>query len=121
MQKKQLSGTLEEQCEFLYELAQQKIAEGNYTGAVHVLDEIVKHVPDYRDAADLLQQTQQRKAEQRKLLWAGLAGGVIFVGIGTLLQLPNDLLFILLAIVGVLVGYGVANAFRSSRRDALEL
>jgi hypothetical protein len=50
MPKQVLTGTLDEQCEFLYSLAQEKIGQGNYTGAVHVLKEIVKHKPDYRDA-----------------------------------------------------------------------
>jgi hypothetical protein len=111
MQRKQLTGTLEEQCEFLYELAQRKMAEGNFTGAAHALKEIVKHVPDYRDAAVLLQEAQQHKAEQRRLLLSALVGAMLFIGIGTLLQLPSDLLFLLLAVVGALVGYALAAWF----------
>lgn len=109
MQKKELTGTLEEQCAFLYDLAQEKIADGNYTGAAHILKEIVKHAPDYRDAAELLRVAQQRKSEQRVLLTGGIVGAVLFVGIGTLIQIPNDLLFILFAIVGAIVGYVGAN------------
>lgn len=109
MQKQELTGTLEEQCEFLYELAQEKMADGNYTGAAHVLKEIVKYAPEYRDAADLLQTAQQRKSEQRVLLTGGITGAVLFVGIGTLLQLSNDLLFIVFAVCGTVVGYICAN------------
>ena len=37
MPKQKLTGTLDEQCEFLYGLAITKMAEGNYTGAKHAL------------------------------------------------------------------------------------
>ena len=55
MPKQLLTGSLEEQCQFLYSLALEKIQQGNYTGAVHALKEIVKYKPDFLDAADLLQ------------------------------------------------------------------
>lgn len=109
MRTEKLSGTLEEQCEFLYQLAQEKAAQGNYTGAVHVLKEIVKHVPDYKDAPNLLHDLQKKKAEQRNLLLMGLLGAALFTGIGTLIQVPNDLIFILLAIIGAVVGYIVGS------------
>ncbi|HMN31708.1 MAG TPA: hypothetical protein PKE45_26400, partial [Caldilineaceae bacterium] len=54
MPKQLLTGTLEEQCEFLYTMAVEKMAQGNYTGAVHALKEVVKHAPDFRDAQALL-------------------------------------------------------------------
>lgn len=109
MQRQELTGTLEEQCDFLYNLAQEKIADGNYTGAAHVLKEIVRHSPKYRDAATLLQEAEKRKAEQRALLTGGIVGAVLFVGLGTLIQLPNDIVFILLAILGAVLGYIIAN------------
>ncbi len=109
MRTEKLSGTLEEQCEFLYQLAQEKAAQGNYTGAAHVLKEIVKHVPDYEDAPQLLRDVQKKKAEQRNLLLMGLLGAALFTGIGTITQVPNDLIFILLAIVGAVVGYIVGS------------
>jgi len=116
MQRKELTGTLEEQCEFLYELAQEKMADGNYTGAAHALKEIVKHAPDYRDAVTLLENVEERKKEQRSLLLSGLLGAALFVGVGTLLQLRNELLFLLLAFAGLLVGYVVANVLVARRR-----
>lgn len=117
MQKQQLSGTLEEQCEFLYTLAQEKMAEGNYTGATHALKEVVKHAPTFRDAAALLQVAQQRKAEQRKLLLFGIAGALLFTAIGTWLQLGSDLIFIGLIVVGALVGYATGNLVNSFRKS----
>ena len=38
--KQTLIGTLDEQCEFLYDLALEKMDQGNYTGAAHALKEI---------------------------------------------------------------------------------
>lgn len=115
MPKKELTGTLDEQCDFLYELAQEKIVTGNYTGAAYALAEIVKHKPDYRDAAKLLAAVRQRKASQTYRLVISLLGAIAFVGIGSLTGLRNDLLLLALAAVGLLVGYGLANLWSSFR------
>jgi len=109
MQKRLLSGTLEEQCEFLYNLAEEKIRQGNYTGAVHALAEVVKHKPDFRDAAALLADVKRRKSAQTQLLWFAFGGAALGIGVGTLLQVRNDLVLLALAAVGVLVGYLVGN------------
>lgn len=109
MPKQLLTGTLDEQCQVLYDLALEKMAQGNFTGAVHALKEIVKHNPDFRDAADLLRIAKRRKAQQSLLLWSAVIGAAIFIGIGTLLDVPNDLVFWLLAIVGGIAGYLVGN------------
>lgn len=116
MPKQLLTGTLEEQCEFLYTLAEQKMAQGNYTGAVHALKEIVKYAPEYRDAARLLAVAQQRKREQSILLWYATGGAALFVGIGTLLQVGNDFLFLGLMVLGGIVGFFVGNYILSFRR-----
>jgi len=121
MPKQVLTGTLEEQCEFLYTLAQEKIEQGNYTGAVHVLQEIIKHKPDYRDVAQLLTETKARKSEQTFLLLMAVAGAVVAVAIGGVIGVPNDLIFLFILIFGALVGYGVGNFIQSfrQRRTAL--
>jgi len=116
MPKQTLTGTLEEQCEFLYQLAQEKIAQGNYTGAVHALQEIVRHAPSFRDAAVLLNEAKQKKAQQRRLLFAGMGGAALFIALGTLLQLPNDWLFLAFAVIGALLGFGVGNFFEMRKR-----
>lgn len=116
MPKQVLTGTLEEQCEFLYNLAQEKIGQGNYTGAVHVLQEIVKHKPDYRDAAQLLAETKARKSEQTFLLLMAMVGAVVAVAIGGMVGVPNDLIFLLVLLIGALVGYGVGNFVQSFRQ-----
>lgn len=107
--KKQLTGTLEEQCSFLYQLAQEKMESGNYTGAVYALKEILKYKPDYGDAAQLLERARRHKKAQSFRLVISLVGAVIFVGIGSAAGLPNDLWLFGLAFAGLLVGYLFAN------------
>lgn len=116
MPKQVLTGALDEQCEFLYSLAQEKIGQGNYTGAVHVLKEIVKHKPDYRDAAQLLAETKARKSEQTFLLLMAVAGAVVAVAIGGMVGVPNDLIFLFILLMGALVGYGIGNFIQSFRQ-----
>jgi hypothetical protein len=116
MPKQILSGTLEEQCEFLYQLAQEKMTQGNYTGATHALQEIVKHAPTFRDAAALLDEAKQKKAEQRSLLFSAMGGAALFIALGTILQLPNDWLFLTFAIVGALLGFAIGNVFEIRKR-----
>ena len=116
MPKELLKGSLDEQCEFLYQLALEKMEQGNYTGATHALAEVVKHAPDYRDASELLAEAKRRKTEQRALLlWAslGLAVGIAF---GSVVGLTNDIYLLVFAIVGAVVGYGVGNLVGSFRR-----
>ncbi len=68
MPKQKLTGSLEQQCEFLYGMAITKMAQGNYTGAKHALEEIVKYKPDFRDAQQLLEQVKTRKSDQTFLV-----------------------------------------------------
>ena len=89
MPKQLLTGTLEEQCDFLYEMAQEKMREGNFTGAYHALKEVVKHAPDRKDAVVLLVVAKERKSEQTRLLLLSLAGAILFVGIGSALRLSG--------------------------------
>ncbi len=110
--KKQLTGTLEEQCSFLYQLAQEKMASGNYTGAVYALKEIIKYQPDYGDAAQLLAKARLHKKAQTFRLVVSLIGAVIFTGIGSGAGLDNDLWLFAFAFAGLLVGYVVANLVR---------
>jgi hypothetical protein len=119
MPKTLLTGSLDEQCEFLYTLAQTKMQQGNYTGAVHALKEITKYKPGYRDTAQLLAEAQRRKSDHTALLVCTFGGAALFIGIGTWLQVGNDLIFLALALVGGLLGYFVANWVRSMRRQSI--
>ncbi len=115
MPKQKLTGTLEQQCEFLYGLAITKMAEGNYTGAKHALAEIVKYKPDYRDAQQLLVQVSRKKSDQTFLVVMAFVGAAVAVAVGSLGQLGNDLLLLVLAGIGALLGYGLGNYIRSFR------
>ncbi len=120
MPKESLSGTLDEQCEFLYDLALEKMNQGNYTGAAHALKEILKYKPGFRDAEELYQEVKARKSEQTFLLMMAFAGAAVFVAIGGIVGVPNDLVFLVVVVIGALVGYGVGNLISSfrSRRTA---
>jgi hypothetical protein len=118
MPKELLSGSLEEQCSFLYQIAQEKMQAGNYTGAIHALQEIVQHAPDYEDAAALLVLARERKTQQRNLLIFSLLGAAIFVGLGTFTGVSNDLLLLILALIGLAVGYGIASVISGWRLKA---
>ncbi len=118
MPKQKLTGTLDEQCQFLYDLALEKMAQGNFTGATHALKEIVKHNPNFRDARAQLAMAKRRKAEQSQLLWFAFGGAALFVFFGTLLQLGNDLYFLGLIALGAIFGFLMGNLVRSWRRPA---
>jgi hypothetical protein len=118
MPKQKLTGTLEQQCEFLYGLAISKMAQGNYTGAKHALQEIVKYKPDFRDAQQLLAEVSRKKSDQTFLVVTAILGGVVGVAVGSLGQLGNDLVLLVLAGVGALIGYGAGNYIRSFRASA---
>lgn len=107
--KKLLTGTTEEQCGFLYQLAEEKMASGNYTGAVYALKEIVKYRPDFRDAARLLETAREEKRKQRNRIVISLLGAIVAIAIGSAIGLPNDLWLFGIAFAGLLVGYGAAN------------
>ena len=117
MPKQMLSGSLDEQCDFLYDLGVEKLAQGNYTGAVHAFREIVRYAPNFRDTEELLAIAQQRKAEQRFLIVSAVIGGAAMVAVGSVLQLRNDLLLLAFALVGTLIGYFVG-AYWNHRRQA---
>lgn len=85
---------------------------GNYTGAAYALKEIVKHKPDYGDAAQLLEKARQHKKAQSFRLVISLAGAALFVGIGSTVGLNNDLWLFGMAFAGLLVGYLFANLVR---------
>ena len=118
MPKQKLTGTLEQQCEFLYGLAITKMAQGNYTGAKHALEEIVKYKPDFRDAQQLLQEVSHKKSDQTFLVMMAILGAAVGVAVGSIGQLGNDLVLLALAGIGALVGYGVGNYIRSFRAAA---
>lgn len=108
MRKQELTGSLEEQCATLYDIAVEKMAQGNYTGAYHALKDIAKHKPDFRDVEQLFAEAKAKKSEQRFLLLLSILGATLFVWIGSQMQIANDLIFIVVAVIGGLLGYVIA-------------
>lgn len=115
MPKQLLAGTIDEQCDFLYDLSLEKMEHGNFTGAAHLLKEIVKHRPDYRDAPDLLIEVKRYKSQQLTRLFSAIGVASLFIGVGTWLQLGSDWSFLVLVAIGGLVGYGLGNLLNSFR------
>lgn len=115
MPKKLLTGTLDEQCAFLYGLAQEKMAAGNYTGAIHALKEILKYNPDYAGAAELMAKARAGKREITVLLWFSFGGAIVAVFLGTLWGMPNDIWFLGAALAGAVVGFLIGNALTARR------
>jgi hypothetical protein len=111
-----LTGTLEEQCAFLMDLSQQKMAAGNFTGALHALKEIQKHAPEYPGLAEAMARAQAGKREQRTLVLSGFGGAVVAVFLGTWLDVPNDLWLLGLALIGAVGGYLIGAAIVGRRK-----
>lgn len=112
MARQELQGTLEEQCEFLYGLAVEKMQAGNFSGAVYALKELHRHNPGYRDVARLLAEVKVRKARQRNLILAGLAGGTLSASIAHLLGVTADLWLIAAAAAGLVCTYALVTVLR---------
>lgn len=120
MPKTILTGTLDEQCTFLFNLAQEKMAAGNNTGAIHALKEILKYAPDFPGAQELMAEAKAAKREQATIVWLSMGGAIVAIFAGTLLGLPNDLWLLALAAVGWVGAYLIAIRFvrRESRRSS---
>ncbi len=106
MPKQMLSGTLDEQCEFLYNLALDKMEQGSYTGAIRALQEIVRYaagLPGLRRSCYRV--AENAKAESRWLIVFAFLGGIVMIGVGTLFQASNDAAFLALALAGAGLGY----------------
>jgi predicted Zn-dependent protease len=111
MPKTILTGTLDEQCTFLFNLAQEKMAAGNNTGAIHALKEILKYAPDFPGAQELMAEAKAAKREQATIVWLSMGGAIVAIFAGTLLGLPNDLWLLALAAVGWVGAYLIAIRF----------
>lgn len=111
--KQQLQGTIEEQCAFLYDLAQDKMKAGNFAGALYALKEVARHKPDYRDVQTLLPQLRQRKAEQRRLILIGLGSGIAFASGALAAGVDNDLWVMACGLAGLVCGYGGYSLLKS--------
>lgn len=116
MPKEQLQGPLEDQLAVVYDIVQQRMATGRYSGAVHYAKEIIKHDPNYRDIQELLRAAQTAKRQQSILLSASLLIAILAVAITRWLGWTQDWLSLIVAALGALLGFLLANFLLSRRK-----
>ncbi len=110
MPKQQLSGTLDEQLATLYEMAQQRLAEGKYSGAVHFAKQIIKADPNYRDIQEILRKAQRAKSEQTWTLVASLVMAMLAIAFARPLGFSKDWQMLILGFFGLLIGFLLTTA-----------
>lgn len=104
-QVQRLEGTVEEQAAQIYDLAAEAMAEGRFTGAYHYYQEIERALPGFRDVPELLAKANYARKEQRSLLLGSIAGASILIVLARLLGNDNELVFLILAIFGLALGF----------------
>lgn len=103
-----LSGTLEEQLATVYELVEQRMAEGKYSGAVHYAKAIIKVDPNYRDIQNILQQAQRARRQQSLSLIISLLAAMLGVAIASAAGFGQDWQMLLAGLIGLFLGYLLA-------------
>ncbi|MCO6452174.1 MAG: hypothetical protein J5I90_15440 [Caldilineales bacterium] len=115
MPKEQLQGSLDEQLSVIYDVVQERMATGKYSGAVHYAKEIIKYDPNYRDIQDVLKKAQAAKRQQTILLSVSLISAILAVIIIRWLGWTQDWLSLIVAALGALLGFLITNFFFSRR------
>lgn len=110
MAKQQISGTLEEQLATVYDIVQQRMADGKYSGAVHYAKEIIKADPNYRDIQQILRSAQQAKRQQSLTLVVSLLAAIVGVIIARFAGFDKDWQMLLAGFIGLLVGFLLVTA-----------
>ena len=100
----------------VYDMVQERMAEGKYTGAVHYAKEIIKVDPNYRDIQDILQQAQRAKREQTWLLAISLVGAMVVVALTRWWGWTRDWQSLVFAVVGLLLSFLIADRLLHLRR-----
>jgi len=119
MPKITLPGTVEEQAAQIYDLADEAMQQGRYTGAYHYYQEIERALPGYRDVAARMAQAKRAKREQSNLLIGSILGGALAIALARLAGNNNELIFIGVAILGLLAGFAVTALLFSRRSKPL--
>ncbi|MFZ2488234.1 MAG: hypothetical protein WAZ19_08935 [Anaerolineae bacterium] len=110
MPKVLLTGPLEEQAAQIYDMAADAMQEGRYTAAYHYYKEIEHALPGFRDVRERMAQANYARREQRNLLFGSLIGGSLAIGIARLLGNTNELVFIGVAVLGMILGFMISMA-----------
>lgn len=100
-----LTGSPEEQADQLYDLAEEAMAQGRYSGAYRYWQEIEKALPGYRDVPDRLAEANLARREQRFLIMGALAGAVVLVFLARSFGAERELVLLGAAVLGLLVGW----------------
>ncbi len=115
MPKLQLAGSIDEQLATVYDMVQERLANGRYSGAVAYAKEIVKVDPNYRDIQELLRKAQRAKREQTWGLVVSLLAAVAAIALSRWIGLTRDWQMLLFGFVGLLGGFLLANAWFAFR------
>lgn len=105
MAKQQLSGTLDEQLATLYDMTQQRLADGKYSGAVHFAKQIVKVDPNYRDIQEILRKAQRAKYEQTWAMVVSLIVAMLAIALARPLGFSKDWQMLIFGFFGLLIGF----------------
>lgn len=119
----QLTGTPEEQADQLYEMAEEAMSQGRYSGAYRYWLEIEKALPGYRDVPQRLAEANRARREQRFLIMGALLGAAILVFVARTLGTQSELVLFGAAVAGLLVGWLISLLLFSAmmrRRDHSE-
>lgn len=107
MPVKTLEGTVEEQAAQIYDLAAEAMQEGRFTAAYRYYLEIERAVPGFRDVPELLAKANYARKEQRFLLLGSITGASVLIVLARLLGNDNELVFLGVAVLGLLLGFGL--------------
>ncbi len=115
MPKLQLAGSVDEQLATVYEMVQERMANGRYSGAVTYAKEIIRVDPNYRDIQEILAQAQRAKREQTWGLVISLVAAVVAVALARWIGLTRDWQMLIFAFVGLIGGFLLTNAWFAFR------
>ncbi len=116
MPRQELTGTLDEQLATVYDMVQERMAQGKYSGAVHYAKEIIKVDPNYQDIQELLHQAEQAKRKQRWTLLISLSGATIAIAIARGLGFAQDWQSLLFALIGLVLSFLITTWFFQRRK-----
>ena len=115
MPKLQLAGSIDEQLATVYDMVQERLANGRYSGAVAYAKEIVKVDPNYRDIQELLHKAQRAKREQTWGLVVSLVAAVAAIALARWIGLTRDWQMLLFGFAGLLGGFLLAQVWFAFR------
>ena len=120
MPKQVLEGTLDEQLATVYDMVQERMANGRYSGAEHYAREIIKVDPNYRDIQEIAATARKAKREQRYTILISFIGSLVAIAITRRLGFTQDWQSLVFAFIGLIIGFLIANYFfgRSDKKDA---